>query len=620
MDKLHRILGTGLTIGALALSGCASLESEVEPDWESQAWAGSETAATADGSRLVLGGSRHVFVVDGDTGAVIGGIGELNEDFSDQLRRAFNPVAGNPHYPLEARNSNIALLPDTGMLLIFNYKHHSEHITAVDLESGDNRWHTDQYNYSVQQYEAIIRRVSQLAGSGESYGDRRIRQYLFAQSLVASVDDGDAILMKTFRGLVKLDAETGNQHWRVPEFGGPGILDVKPLENGDYLVASTGQDLMRLQAANAYHLARISPQGQLRWITEHAGDSTHGLHVAGNRAIVDGDTIEIFNLSNGEKLWQGPDRWRVDPDNHPRYMPQPDPLVVGNRLYQAAHTHGEDGGLMTTGFPHRIRNYDLDTGEIHWETEEVHTYFGPLEMIDGQLIVWGSGEFFGDHEGAGIAALDPDTGEPIWQSPEMATPGMISYSKWVVDPVYDAGKNHVFIAGPEDLYGFRLRDGEQTLNQDLSELGLGHTVGLAEHDGKVIVIAREGVAAFDMDTGRQAFRVETENVTDFFPRGERLVLRVNAGGIMALGEDQVDHNDPVVIDPQTGRRVRGSSSNSVPTGVVSVDLNTGTLGRLAAWERPRRLRLGPLADIFVSDDGRYAYIIGERGRLVRYSL
>ncbi|MCP1726386.1 outer membrane protein assembly factor BamB [Natronospira proteinivora] len=629
--SLSGILVSSAAVTVLALQGCASLESEVDPDWESEAWAGAETAATADGSRLVLAGSRHVFLLDGSDGELIGGIGELEESFSDQMRRAFNPVAGNPDYPLEARNSNVVLLPEAGKLLIFNYQHHSEKVTAVDIDSGDTQWHTDQFNYSVQQYEQHIRRATEAAGqalstvlggegSGESAENRRARQYLFAQSLVESVDDGDAIIFKTFQGLVKLDAETGNQHWQVREFGGPGILDVATLDNGDYLVASTGQDLSRLQVADAYHLARISPEGELRWLNEHSGDNTQGLHLASNHVVVDGETIEVFDLDQGENLWQGPERWRMDDHTDPRALPQPAPLLSDNALYQAASAHGEDGGFVSTGFPHRIRSYDMDTGETRWETPEVDTFFGELQKIDDQLIVWGAGEFFGDHDGGGIAALNPETGEVLWNSPEMETPGLVSQSKWVVEPVYDANKEHVFIAGPEELYGFRIRDGEQILERNLADTGLGDTVGLTEHNGALIVIGQDGVTAYDMNNGEQHFQVETENITDYFHRDDRLVLKVSAGGIMAMAEPANGDDGPSAMDPRTGDNIRTSSTSSVPSGVVALDLPSGNLGQLAAWDLPERLRFGPLSDVFVTDDGQYAYIVGDRARLFRYTL
>ena len=631
MERLHTLLSIGLTAGIIGLHGCASLESEVEPDWESEAWAGAETAATEDGSRLVLGGSRHVFVLDGDDGRLLGGIGELDESLSDQLKRAFNPVAGNPNYPLEPRNSNIVLLPESDRLLIFNYQRHTEQITAVDLSSGDTAWHTDRYSYSVQQYEQHIRRATEAAGhalsavlggegSGESIENRRARQYLFAQSLVKSVDGGDAILFKTFRGLVKLDAESGDEYWQVANFNGPGILDVKNLPNGDYLVLSTGQDLSQLQVANAYNLARISPEGNVRWVGEHNGDNTTGLHVAENRAVVDGDTIEVFDLERGDKLWQGPERWRTEGEVDPRHIAQPAPLIHDGILYQAATAHGEDGGFVSVGFPHRVRSYDLDTGETRWETAEVDTFFGELAIVDDQLIVWGAGEFFGDHDGGGIAALDPDSGEVNWSSPGMETPGLTSQSSWVVAPVYDRNREHVFIAGPEDLYGFRIADGEQVMALDLADENLGDTVGLSRHNNEVVVVGQNGVAAYDMATGSQRFAVETENVTDFFERGDRLVLKVSAGGIMAMAEPTGGDDTPTAMDPRTGDNIVTSSSTTVPTGVVSLNLDTGQLGRLAAWDLPGRLRFGPLADVLVTDDGRHAYIVGERSRLFRYTL
>lgn len=622
------ILSTALIASANMVAGCSTLETEVEPDWRSEAWAGAETAATEDARRLVLGGSSHVFMLDGNTGELIGGIGELDTSVGEQFRDAFNPVSHGPGYSLNPRSSNLVMLEGAGLLLVFNYERHTEQVLAIDLDSGEEAWLQDQYQYSIQQYEEIVSRATQAAGqtaaailggsgSGESSANRAERQRHFAQNLVAPVDNDEAILFKTFSGLVKMDSQTGEPDWRIGEFNGPGLLSVEELDNGDYLVLSSGKDLSRLQVAEEYNLARISADGETRWITEHSGKHTHDMTVGEGYVAVDATPLQVFDLDTGEMAWESHVYRNLDYSDNPSFIPQPDVLIADGLLYQAAPSHGEDGEMVTIGHPHRVKAFDLESGDVVWRTPETKTFFGKLEKRDDQLLVWGAGEYFGDHKGGGIKSLDAESGEVRWSSPEMETPNFMSRAPRVVDPVFDDTANTVYIAGPGDLFGFDIDTGEQILEQSLSDLG--NTVGLVRHGGQMIVIGTEATAAYDPSSGESEFLVETEHVTDYHRRGDRLVLEIGTGGIMqhaVSGDD--DGPSPPSIDPATGEPYDNSGTTS--RGAVAVDLRTGELGEMAVLGHSKALRFGELADVYVDQAGRHVFMIDGDAKLVRFTL
>lgn len=609
--RFSRVSKLIVLMPVLVLFGCASLESDVEPDWRSAATVGglADTDASRDGQRVVVGNQRSVVVVDGDSGAVVGVAGDQGILNSMQMTVS---VAGTPlAFNLHPESSNILLLDEANLLLILDYHGTDEQITAMDLRSGDQAWSVSGLNYSIQQYEETVRRAASglgqaLAGvlggqaSGESIGARRYRQRDFARGLAASVDGGKAILFKTFNGLVKLDAGSGRQLWRIESFNGPGILQLEELDNGDYLILSRGRNLAMLQAASAYHLARISPNGRVRWLSEHAGTHTNGLQVTARQAIVQGERVEVFNLANGAKVWESPKGWATgDTGSDSHYMPEPAPLITRTALYQAAHIHGEDGRLVTVGFPHQVRSFDVATGEARWQSEVTQAYFGALHEVGGQLIVWGIGEFFNEEETGGAAGLNRDTGELLWRTPALSRPGRMSRAPWVVEPVYDAAREHLFVAGPNELYGVRLADGELVRKIDLSATEVGSALALVRHDGAVVLIGEDGVAAFEIATGRKVFDVTTERIVGYERRGDRLVLRVTEGGLAQFQQGGPDTR-----------------------GLITLDLNDGRLGELIVWKPARRGVLGALAggDAFLTEDGRYAFVMDEEGRLLRYSL
>jgi len=594
-------------IAALALQGCASLDHEAEPNWrmDPNIRPLADTDATTTGSRFVVANPRNIVVVDGDTGEARGAVGEESR-FNVTVR-----VGGTVHH-VNPRTSTMVTLPDSDMVLMFDYEGSAEQITAMNMTTGETAWNTTDYRYSIQQYEATIRHVASQAGqtiasvlggqaSGESLYNQRRRQRLTTRGLVAPVADGDAFLFKTYRSLIKLDAASGRELWRVPEFNGPGIKAVETLSNGDYLVLSSGQDLSLMQAATEYSLARISPRGTVRWVSEHSGTDTTGMQLDDTRVVVDGTPLQVFNLANGRLLWEGPDRWVHEDSTDARFMPMPDPLITANGLYRAAPTHGEDGEWITVGAPHRIRSFDPVTGEVQWETDEYGSYFGELHKVGDKLLVWGVAEFFGETNGGGIAALDRSTGEVVWRSPQLETPGLLGESRYVVDPVFDARREHVFLAGPEDMIGVRIADGETVMHINLGDRGVGEAVGLVRHGNQVVVVGEDGTASFDMHSGEQRFMTETPFVADFSQHDERLVLRLQGGFMVGTAEQEDDDYE---------------------RGLVSLNMNTGALGDVVAWEPGLTSIFGVLyrGDGFVTDDGRNAFIIDEDRKLVNYPL
>lgn len=606
-----------LLMPVLLLHGCASLESGAEPDWRSPpdtVKSLADTYARDDGSRVVIANTRSVIILDGDDGAAVGAMGD--EGILDRIRVTVEmkgtPLAAN----LRPSSHNTLLLDEAGVLLVFDYHGTRERVTALDVGTGDRLWQLDDFNYSIQQYEEALRRATSMAanrlaaalggsGSGESITERRERQRHFARGLAVAVDGGDAIVFKTFNGLVKLDSGNGRELWRVSSFNGPGILDLEPLSNGDYLVLSRGRDLSRLQAASAYHLARISPHGEVRWISEHRGRETRRLQVAGNRVFVDGEPLEVFSLANGDRLWSSPEGWggggedEADRATDPRYRPELDLLLTDAAVYQVANTHGEDGEFLSTGFPHKVRSFDAATGELNWETEESSTWYGELMSVGDRLIVWGAGEFFGEGGGGGAAALDRQTGELLWRTPGMTTPGTISWASRVVEPVFDSRRERLFVAGPEELYGVRVNDGETVLSVDLEQTELGASVGLVPHGGNIVVIGAKGVAAFDGNSGDKVYEVATHPVLDFHQYRGRLFLEVTASML-----DKYRKGGPDEI------------------GLVEMDPDDGSLGDLIAWQSDLVGVAGVFADgrPFITRDGDHVFVVGEEGRLLRYPL
>lgn len=162
------------------------------------------------------------------------------------------------------------------------------------------------------------------------------------------------------------------------------------------------------------------------------------------------------------------------------------------------------------------------------------------------------------------------------------------------------------------------------VEQDPGGTRTGGAVGLVLHDDEVVVVGENGVGAFDRHDGTQRFESETERVTGFHHRNERLVLEVEPTGIVSIFDRQGGAPDDIPAGPDTydphGDEPLGSSDLSEnPAGVITLDLAIGSLGNLAAWEgRPRLFGAFSGTSAVVDDERRHTWIFDENGTLLRY--
>ena len=140
--------------------------------------------------------------------------------------------------------------------------------------------------------------------------------------------------------------------------------------------------------------------------------------VLGDRDITNNlDEFRCYRAKDGEVLWtvQYPAVGQLDYDN----MPRATPLIHDNKVY----LFGAFGDLTCV---------ELDTGVSVWQINVIAQFGGEKELVwgtcssplicDGKLIVNPGGE------AASVVALDPNTGDVIWQTPG----GRHAYGSFIV--------------------------------------------------------------------------------------------------------------------------------------------------------------------------------------------
>ncbi len=622
----------------VVIQACSTTEplvSDIDPDWESQAPVESmgTTYFMEESDRIVIGNDNDIYILDKNTGEVVEEFGqefwqrilpdtavtvvgedeekyryspddgtvthketgEEVSDFSENLGDEFAENIQESSLPFEGVIADAyTLIPhrSTNSMMLFDYRFFNESITSMDISTGDQSWQTWDHEYSMAKYSDLmalghnaLANLGAAAFGGEAIEvtDRDIRegQVSFMNNIFYEVPDSDYFVFLTFDGLVLYDAAEGEQVWHVEEFDGGGLAGVERLPDGDFVVLSKDNEfldsVMDVSIADAFHVARISADGDVRWVTEYDATHAEALFVSDDHVIVDASPTEVFDIETGEKLWESDAEYRMH-----RYY---NILVEDNRMFVAGDLENR---YVTAGHRGWIWEFDLDTGDVLWKTEETRTVFDQPILVDDILIVSGDGTYF-DGNG-GVAGIDVNSGEELWKTPEMSAFGWFGfvqegeyYGYEVTEPfIYE---DIMYAAGPDNIYAIDINTGDMVFEDEHDAHGTGGNNGqLVMYGDKIILVGLEAIVAYNRYDGTVEYATETESTSSFTAHDNHIVIR---DGNQRAG----------AFNPETGE-----------------------LGPMMRTESGSGGRFGDLSNgIHVSHDGDYVFVL-EGNTINRYSL
>ncbi|WP_111642446.1 outer membrane protein assembly factor BamB family protein [Marinimicrobium alkaliphilum] len=561
-----------LCVPVIFVSACATLApSDIEPAWQADmrvAPLGS-LHVMDDAQRLVVSSNKSVYLLDASDGQRVAA---FPESFWDAFLRGGTSVgvevetggrteAVSLNSLLWSDVYDIAALEASSTFWMFDYRKAQERIVAVDARSGEQLWASSDYAYSLSKYEGLIQEAAGRAGralagalgadhEAESPEERRERMAAFMERVVHEIPGSQDVFFKTFDGLLMMDPRTGQVKARFADFHGAGIADVKVLPNGDYLVLSGHTSIADLSFSQGDSLARIRPNGQLRWLAQHSGSRTGGLIIEGDVALVDGSPLEAFDLSNGDKLWQAENNRRDENDHHI--------VLDGGSVYiasaEAGGAAGALGGMLGDAavIPNaRVERRDLHTGERLWASEAARGQYNGLSVHQGKVLVTGHGRIFDGS--VGVRALDTDTGATLWQQEGLA-------STWRTGPMVVSQPlvegDLVIVVEREHVNGLDLATGEQRYRLNHSDVGSGLLLGTEQLNNTLVVVGSEATLGLDMSNGTQLYATSTDRVSQYRRHGDSLVLQtplrnaqrvnLNTGAsspVVRLGNDRAYFGD-----------------------------------------------------------------------------
>lgn len=604
----------GVIVVALFLAGCAS-KPTVDPDWRYDSKSLDKTVGVAgnitglvrlskapttgaaaiitemlqDGSRVVVGNPRNFAFLDGATGEAIATKGE---DFFNSIRVSVNLKVTSAS-GFAADTYVLLTLDKARTLLVFDYQYGTETVTALDIDSGEELWRSNQFKYSFEKYRPAVNAVSRgllepLAraidrkngGKTEviepTLEERLTDEYKFVRNLVVPTADGSAFYFKTFEGVFLVDAKSGKVHWSLPGFQGQALSQVIELPDGDVLLLS-GDSVFLTGGSSMFthHLARVhGKSGKLRWMSEQSGKWVNGMTVAGDHIVVAASPLQVFHLKSGKKLWEN--------DVHGfQGLEVPLPIVTKNAVYVYGNTLRESDRKVHLGIPHMLKKHELKTGKVLWESDETKSRIDHMQLHGDRLLLSGAGDWFGGN--GGLLTFDAANGKLAWKSPQFENLPFIYRGVDASAPLVDG--DTVFIAGPKTLYAFALKNGEPRFTRDLQGHGVGLTQGVAQTAGHVVVVSRQGVIGLRKD-GEAAYTIKLPDVESIQPGHDYLMLR------------HVKRDNGIsIVDLASG----SCQTIYYPIGEQPV------LGALAGWST-------------VTPDGRHVLALDKARELKRYTV
>ena len=333
------------------------------------------------------------------------------------------------------------------------------------------------------------------------------------------------------------------------------------------------------------------PQGgpKRAWLYKNAGNGYSGPAIANGKLFTlgtrDGKEILIaLNANSGEEFWTAP----VGPilQNGWGDGPRGTPTVDGDRVYAL----GGQGNIVCVG---------VGDGKVHWEQS--------MRELGGKTPGWGYTESVlvdgdkvvctpGGSKGA-IAALDKNTGKPLWQSQEF-TDGA-QYASIV--PAQHNGTRQYVQLTTVHVVGVAARDGKLLWQVPFP----GRTAVIPTpivHDGCVYVTAGYGA-------GCKLVKLEADNQASEVYANQ--AMKNHHGGVVLVGEHVYGYSDGVgwlCQEFKTGKEVWserkgfGKGSVSCADGMLyCLEEDSGTAALVEAspkgWKEHGRFKLDPQTDI-----------------------
>jgi hypothetical protein len=345
-----------------------------------------------------------------------------------------------------------------------------------------------------------------------------------------------------------VNAKTGEKIWETNRFkGGVGkyiydaksnqiiLLNFKPTALGA-LFAGFKNQLVKINASN----------GEIMWDATFTGTIEKelvtrrpivDLWIKNNKLFMYLDGMQVYNLDNGQKLWEVTYENDMQGSNgglfsggkrNKIYRTLADPLFTNDAVY-----------LVLLGSRDRtkyVEKHDLESGKLLWASEKItgalcmpniyKTGDKIMLQVGGKVQEQGFEKETTSNFGGGstvtwvpyikwvykdqknsVIALDDNTGKTAWRSER--------FDKRITDIIIDDNKT-AFVGDGDEFYGYDIATGKQLFDVKHNDARVGKASDVIDFGEKVVVLSEKGLAAYNKKDGSRAYASDKIKGVDYF--------------------------------------------------------------------------------------------------------
>lgn len=418
------------------------------------------------------------------------------------------------------------------VIFLFDRKVGKDQIACVDLNTGKLLWSTDKYQDVTDENLIYIR-------------------------------EKNAFAMSIKKGLVLIDARTGEEFWQTALFSGVVGRYIYDADDETMTIINfKPAGLAALFAGFKNQIVRLDINtGKFIWEQKYVGQAErkilsreylYEIDVVEDKVLLRLNGLQAFDYKTGKALWSA--AFDFSPQGAARkpagkvlkfgvYGAVADPVIAGDYIYVLD---------MSRKNKQYINKYDQYSGNLVWTSPEIKggaraipnmyvvgnrvvLQIGGLVEIQAQIetSVTVNGVTtktrtnkisYENVKPNGVQAFDTETGEFAWDS-ERFKKGITNMLNIGDDIIVCSGKAY---------YGLKGSDGAELYERSIKDDGIGWANSIFEHKGKIVVVGAKGISFHDIKTGKLTASNKYKNSTLENIQGDILVMKTASADIAAF--------------------------------------------------------------------------------------
>ncbi len=425
-----------------------------------------------------------------------------------------------------------------GYLFLFDArKLGTDRIAVIDMASGKELWNSENYQ------NLIAKSKGTLSSAGDEI------------ETVKYIYELDAFLIAQKDGMNLVKAKTGEKIWETKLIKGAVakyiydkvkneiiMLNFKPTALGA-LISGFKNQLLKINAANGEILWDASFRGLIEkeLVTRKP---IVDLYTKDGKLFLWLDGIQVFNLNNGQKLWEveyendinknkggGGNKMMSAGTSKSIYRTLADPLFTEKAVYIVI--------FATRDRTKYVEKHDLETGKLLWASEKITGAFsmpniykaGDKVMVQvggkvqvQEIVATSSGgigtsalssgvdrsyKIYYDYvaQKNSIIALNDSDGKTAWRSEK--------FDKRITDMIIDKDQT-VFVGDGDEFYSYDIKSGKQNFDVKHGTAKVGKAFDVIDYGDNVVVISEKGLASYKKADGARNYATDKLSGIDYY--------------------------------------------------------------------------------------------------------